>query len=277
MKRDVSTSRRSLALLTLAVMAALLVLPPDAAGQPTDRRDDPAPRMSILVPAYFYPSGPGRDEWQRMLEAARKAPIVIIANPASGPGRRANPLYQDMIRRAVEAKITVIGYVSTSYARRTIDEIREDCRRWMEFYPEISGFFLDEQTSDAEHVENYRAYIAEAKAANPSARIFTNPGTTCDQGYLSRAGVDVVCIFEGPKALRGDERPAWATRYEPQRFAALPYAQKGKEAPGREVAQALKMGIGHIYTTDDEGRNPWDRLPREWDALVDAVAVANRR
>jgi hypothetical protein len=49
--------------------------------------------LRLLVPAYFYrPATP--PEWDRLIASARReVPIVAIANPASGPGTRADPNY----------------------------------------------------------------------------------------------------------------------------------------------------------------------------------------
>ena len=49
----------------------------------------PAPKLSILVPSYFYPAGKGRDDWNRMIASAKDAPITAIVNPDSGPGKSA--------------------------------------------------------------------------------------------------------------------------------------------------------------------------------------------
>src|SRR5207248_2165984 len=55
-------------------------------GSPVD-----APRLRLLVPAYFYPGGEGLAEWERLLNAPDPAAVVIIANTASGPGKVADP------------------------------------------------------------------------------------------------------------------------------------------------------------------------------------------
>src|SRR5262249_6599310 len=34
----------------------------------------PGPRLRLLVPAYFYPSGPDLDQWERLIDGAARAP-----------------------------------------------------------------------------------------------------------------------------------------------------------------------------------------------------------
>jgi len=43
------------------------------------------------------------------------------------------------------------------------------------------------------------------------------------------------------------------------------------------VAVAVRDGIGWIYVTDASGDTAWSRLPRYWEAEVDAVHRANQR
>ncbi len=68
----------------------------------TDQGKRP-PKLSLWVPAYYYPNGPGLREWDRLIAAARLVPIVAIANPASGPGDHVDglPSYWDAEVEAV--------------------------------------------------------------------------------------------------------------------------------------------------------------------------------
>ena len=89
-------------------------------GPGAGRAADPEPpRLSILVPAYFYPSGRGLKEWEKLIDAAGRAPIVAIANPASGPGKKVDPNYTAVIRRAAKAGVTVASGCSAALASGT--------------------------------------------------------------------------------------------------------------------------------------------------------------
>jgi hypothetical protein len=234
-----------------------------------------APTLSILVPAYFYPAGDGRDDWDRMIASAAHAPITAIVNPASGPGKTRDPNYTAVLDRATQGKLALIGYVSTHYTEVPLATAKGAIDRWLDLYPQIRGFFFDEQTSDAAKVGYYTDLAAHARAARPGALIVANPGTNCDESYVASRTSDVVCLFENGRGFDRFRPPPWSATYEPGRFAAIPYAIPEAEAMRRTLRELVARRIGVVYVTDDSGANPYDRLPRYWDAEVQAVAAIN--
>ena len=52
-----------------------------------------ADNVSVLVPAYFYPTWWAGSPWDDLNAAAAKIPIEAIMNPASGPGSDVNSDY----------------------------------------------------------------------------------------------------------------------------------------------------------------------------------------
>src|SRR6188472_3289292 len=85
---------------------------------------NPPEKMRLLVPAYFYPAGKGEKDWERLLAAPEEAGVVAIMNPASGPGRRIDPNYTQILEQAKKSNVTLIGYVSTSYGKRKTEDIK---------------------------------------------------------------------------------------------------------------------------------------------------------
>lgn len=235
------------------------------------------PRMRLLVPAYFYPSGPSLDDWDRLIQGCSAAPIVIVLNTDSGPGPSADPNYTAVLRRAGKAGATVIGYVNTSYAKRPPGEARADIDRWVQLYPEVRGIFLDAQSDQAEDVGYYANLTEYAREKIEGALVVTNPGTICAEDYFSRSAMDAACVFEGDDGFDRFRLPAWSDRYPADRFAALPYRIGTLEGMRSCVRQAAERGIGLIYVTDASGDIPWMRLPRYWEAEVDAVRRVNQR
>jgi hypothetical protein len=231
--------------------------------------------LGILVPAYFDPNVNGGQYWDRLIDAAASVPIIAIANPASGPGKMVDPAYTPVLERARKAGVRVVGYVSTSYTKRPRPEILADIARWVEFYPKISGFFFDEQTSDPAHVGDYVAYRDAARKLLKNARIVTNPGVPCDEGYLSRKATDIACIFEHHTGFNEFLPPAWTKKHPARSFASLPYATPDEATMRQRLKKSVADGIGWVYITDDTGSNPWDRLPTYWEAEVDAVRAIN--
>ena len=137
------------------------------------------PRMKLLVPAYFYPAGPGLKHWEQLIDAAAHVPIVAVANPGSGPGEDLNPDYRTVVGRASRRGVTVIGYIGTNYAHRPRLEVEADVDRWIRFYPEIQGIFFDAQASDVGHVDDYAILREFVRKKINRALVVTNPGTLC--------------------------------------------------------------------------------------------------
>jgi hypothetical protein len=230
------------------------------------------------VPAYFYPGGNGAKEWDNLLAAADRVPVVAIVNPASGPGRRVDPNYTAIFERAAKAKhLTLIGYVTTSYAKRPAEEVVAEVDQWLRFYPEIQGIFFDEQASGAEHVEYQARLYDHVRTARKLKLVITNPGTTCYEGYVARPAADAVCLFEGPKPFDAARMPDWKAKHAASRAAVLSYKIDGKDAMQKLIEAAAQKKLGYAYVTDAAGGNPWNRLPAYWDDEVAAVEVANRK
>lgn len=236
-----------------------------------------APRVRLLVPAYFYPAGPGLKEWERLIAASARVPIVAVVNPASGPGKEADPSYVKVLKRAREAKkLTLIGYVHTSYGKRRLEEVQADVDTWLRLYPGIQGIFFDEQASGADGVK-YQASLYKYARGKPGLKlVVTNPGTVCAEQYLSEPAADVACLFEGPKVFDPSILPPWKTKYSPTRFATLSYKVGTAKAMRECIESAVEKKIGYVYVTDAEGSNPWSRLPKYWEEAVAAVTAANR-
>ena len=76
---------------------------------------------------------------------------MVIANPASGPGEARNLDYAAIFTEASRHGVTLVGYVSTQYGERALDEIKKDIDQWVQFYPQIRGFFFDQQPREARH------------------------------------------------------------------------------------------------------------------------------
>jgi hypothetical protein len=236
-----------------------------------------APRLRLLVPAYFYPGGEGLAEWERLLGAPEPAAIALIVNAASGPGKAADPNFARVIDRAREKGFTLVGYVSTRYAERPADDVIEDIDRWARFYPGVEGVFFDEQASAADRVEHYAGLYEYARKRRGLRLVVSNPGTVCAEGYLARPAADVVCLAESNRPLSEFRPPAWAARYPAERFAALLHKVTDPERMKRDVAAIADKRIGYCYFTNHGLPNPWDRLAVYWEAELGAVREVNER
>ena len=247
---------------------------PDQPGQPLAAA---TPRLQLLVPAYFYPAGPGLQAWERLMEAASKIKMVAIANPNSGPGDQRNADYYLILQAARDKGIRVVGYVSTGYGNRRLPEVKREIDRWVEFYPQINGFFLDQQSSQARDVAFYSTIREYARQKIKDALVINNPGAMCDEVYFAQAVSDVTCIFASFEGFNQFSPPASLWQYNPSRFAALPYQITDAKAMRQVISDAIIKRIGYLFISDaPKGGNPWTQLPVYWDDEVEAVEAVNR-
>jgi hypothetical protein len=256
------------------VLSVLLaVLAPNAVRAETDAA---ANRLSLLVPAYSYPAGEGLAFWNQLLADAGEVPIVVVANPASGPGTKVDVNYSKIIAQAQAAGIRVIGYVATGYGKREAAAVQRDVDLWKKFYPSVEGVFLDEQSSRSEDFGYYQRISDYASGKIAGALLVSNPGTVCAATYAAQNIFDVICVFENAKGFESFVVPESLRTGNKTQFAALPHTQIDEAAAVRFLSDARGRGITYIYVTHDTLPNPWDELAKYWAAETRAVQAVNR-
>jgi hypothetical protein len=244
----------------------------DAVAQSKSAAAGASRRLRLLVPTYIYPAGEGRKEWLRLFDAAAKVEIVAIVNPDSGPGREQNIDYHATFTEANKLGIALLGYVSTDFGKRPQAEIRKDVDTWLAFYPQIRGFFFDQQPSEGDHAAQFAELRDYVKRKLPDPLVVTNPGVPCDEAYLAQNVSDVTCVFSNFQGFEPFDLPATFKPYDPSRFAAMPYNIPDAETMRTFLKEAIVKRIGYIYISDAKPPNPWGKLPAYWEAEVDAVS-----
>jgi spherulation-specific family 4 protein len=262
--------RRACVLVTLLLVSRLT-----ASGAIADE-SAAQPRLRILVPAYFYPSREGLTAWKELLASANDTPIVAIVNPASGPGRRVDSNYEEVFRLARSSNVTLIGYVTLSYAKRPATEVKAEIDTWVKYYPGIQGIFFDEQPSAAEHAAFAGECFAHAASKIDKALIVSNPGTRCACEYAELPQKPVLVLYERGTGLDKYQPPDWTKDFAADRFSVLLYGVKSKDDMRQAFRDAAAKRVGCFYVTDAEGRNPWNRLPAYWKEEVGAGRELNR-
>jgi hypothetical protein len=232
----------------------------------------PARRLRLIVPAYIYPSGEGRTQWKRLLDAAGKVDLVVVVNPDSGPGAERDPEYAAAIAEAAALGIRLVGYVNAGYGQRPAAQVKDDIDSWVGLYPRIGGVFLDQQPAEARNVAYFADIAAYARSRIPDALVIGNPGIPCDEAYLARHAADTVCVFAKADGFDAFELPATLKESDPSQIAALAYQVADVEAMRAMVKDAIIKRIGYLYVTDGKWPNPWDKLPAYWNAEVEAIA-----
>ncbi len=244
----------------------------DVNGQPKAALAHAPDGSRLLVPAYIYPTGDGRKEWQRLCDAASKVEIVAIVNPSSGPGGERNLDYAAIFSEASDQGIKLVGYVSTDYGERPQPEIKNEVDAWIRLYPQIRGFFFDQQSRDRQHAAKFVELRDYAKQKLRDALVITNPGVSCDEAYFAQGVSDLTCVFVNFEGFDRFELPAPLKAYDPARFAAMPYNIPDVQAMRTALKDAIIKRIGYIYISDAKPPVLWGRLPAYWEAEVDAVS-----
>jgi hypothetical protein len=252
--------------------SSLSRLPADMARQPKSELAVASQRLRLLVPVYIYPAGDGLNEWQRLINAASKVQIVAIVNPNSGPGDERNLDYAAVFTEAKSHGITLVGYISTNYGKRPKADVRKDIDTWIRFYPQIRGFFFDQQPPDGRDAAKFVELRDYAKQKFPDSLVITNPGVLCDAMYLALAVSNVTCVFANFQGFDQFELPPKFQVYDPSRFAALPYNISNADTMRTMVKDAIIKRIGYLYVSDARPPVLWDKLPVYWEEEVDAVS-----
>lgn len=252
----------------------------------------PAPRpLALLVPAYIYPSASG-SAWDRLAASAASTPgvqLTAIMNPTNGVFTSADTNYARAAGRLVAAGGRVLGYVHTRYGsgERTLAQVQANVDAYLALYGRgvISGFFIDEMSSDPSRLPFYRTLFDHIKGRDASLQVVGNPGAVPAAAYAEVA--DVLVTLEGGNAGFQDYDPRstpWLYSQPNARLAALVHNVRGCAAMQTAVRQAAtaRNHLGMLYVTDQEynpvtrAGNPWGALPAYWNGLVLAVDAANR-
>jgi hypothetical protein len=205
----------------------------------------------------------------------------VIVNPASGPGKQGDANYTKAIDRLQGAGCVVLGYLTTSYAKRPAAEVQADIDRWLALYPRTQGIFFDEMTyADTETAAKYQADLNRYARESGCWPTVANPGAETPGRYFASDAADVIVVHEGKTwpeetRLKGDYFGGYSD-YPPFTRAVLVYSQP-KFDP-REL-QMVRRYARWVYITDDryvpkdpQADNPWDTLSTHLESLCEELA-----
>jgi hypothetical protein len=256
---------------------------PEPAPQPVPTPSIPAPVPAVpapvppvvvtvasagtLVPLYSYPTD---SSWRVVADAKRthpSVPVIAVINPASGPGFGLSIDYVNGIAALKAAGVSVLGYVSTSYTRRSETAVQADIDSYRQWYPDTTGIFFDEQTNSPGGEDYYRRVAAYAQS-----RSFTftvgNPGSDSAPSYVGT--VDLILVYENSGLPSAAAMGGWHASYDRHNFGVIPY---GVTALDPAFVVEAKAKVGYIYVTGDTLPNPWDTVPPYFNDLVAQLAA----
>jgi hypothetical protein len=209
----------------------------------------------LVVPAYFHPAvHPG--EWVWLAERARQVRLIVL-NLASGPGTQRDAAVIPALDRLHSAGVAVGGYVDTNYGQRPGQDALDDLGRYLDWYG-VSGVFFDRTAVAAEHVGHY-ADLAQRSRDMGAHVVAFNHGAHPIEAYAEHA--DLLGTFEGPWPAYFDLAvPRWARSRAAGKFFHLVHSVP-RQSFGDALWLAARRNAGCAYVTDNDGANPWGRLP----------------
>ena len=212
-------------------------------------------RPGIIIPLYTYPTD---RTWSRTIQikhAYPYVPIIVIMNPASGPGDSLDPNYVSGVKRLQLAGITVLGYDHTSYTARPLSTVETDVRKYVQWY-HVNGIFFDEMADDGapKEVTYYKALEAYAISEGLTMTV-GNPATPV--AVILIGIFNVLCIYEGTGMPPTSDLNRFKA-YGPAGFYFIAYSLT--TFPSSQVLSDLQY-VNWIYVTDAGGSNPYNKLP----------------
>jgi hypothetical protein len=251
---------------------AALVSVSDGSGDGSTSRVDRDWSTSVPVDysktGVFFPlfTQPGRF-WDQMLEYRMEHPSlpwISVINPDNGPGKRPNPLYVQHLQDLKEAKVLVLGYVSTYWAAVPIETAKEDIRKYKEFY-NLDGIFIDEMSNLKEFVPYYRELVSYAKSLGLNYTI-GNTGTDAAPEYVGV--VDNIVISEGYGVPTLSRLAGWHADHDKSNFSYIAHSQTTVD---KVFISTAKDFASFVYVTDDTMPNPYNKFPSYFDDLLQVL------
>ncbi len=227
-----------------------------------DKLDNQKEDLEILIPLYIYPKD---GAWQELIDIKNSNPnisITAIVNPNNGHFDSEDSNYTKAIRELRDANIKVVGYVSTQYGERDIDEVIADIDAWSRIYKSsgVSGIFFDETSIDIAYLDYYTNLTNQARGRNLDFTIL-NAGMTTDQRYIDSNIANIVVTYEDT-ARRILENPpkTYNTPTTNTKLSILVYKLED-DVVDDLISFAREHKFSYIYFTEDgfDG-NPWDSI-----------------
>src|SRR2546428_351596 len=229
-------------------------------------------RTGVIISLYISPGsntcgqfgGPGTTNCYDALIAVHNlhpsVPIVAKVNPSNGPGTAPDATHLNGFNKLKAAGITVLGYVSTGYARDpnksiAISEGKIDAyKNWYN----LDGIFFDEMSNNAADAPYYSTVSNYAKNVDGMKMTVCNPGTSIPQ---SDVGVcDTFEIYEsaGLASISTLQSRTFYPNYDKHSFYML--AHTTNSIIQTDVTDRIPY-VGYMYITNDVEPNPYDTIP----------------
>ena len=243
--------------------------------------------LELLVPAYF--SAAKDSPWTTLVSGAKSYPdvkITAIMNPNGGVLTSTTTANTDLATAMASLKTAngkVVAYVSTLYGNgaRSEADIKATIDKYLELYPTLDGFFIDEMASGSNRLAHYQAFYNYIKNKNTALVVIGNPGIYPDQSYANVT--DALTTFEGTAAAFQVLDPqqssnTWVYSLANTSQAMLVHSASTCTAMQDSLKHANKArtNTGLVFTTDETTVRTVTKLPAYWIQLLGTVDAMNK-
>ncbi|WP_297477032.1 spherulation-specific family 4 protein [Thermococcus sp.] len=214
----------------------------------------------LLIPLYVYPGC----QWDSLIQVKTLYPsisVIIIANPANGPGASEDSTYKEYIQKMRDNGIGVLGYVWTDYGHRDISDVENDIDNWVNWY-NVSGIFLDGVNVSSADESYYQTLVDYIHNKSSSFLAVGNPGSYDPDTLDAELNIfDVLVIYDSPGYPE-----SWPSANTSKLGALVYNVSSFNSGDFADLMGEAK----YLYVTDGNAPNPWGRLSSY---LVDEVAA----
>ncbi len=189
--------------------------------------------------------------------------------------------YTKAIDRLRGAGCVVLGYVTTSYGKRSEVDVQRDLDQWRKLYPQVLGFFFDEMIyEDSEAGAKYQSSLNQRAHSSGWWPTVANPGADTPGRYFAADAADVIVVHEGDaypteERLKGNYFGGYSD-YPPFTRNVLLHSHTSFD---RVSLQMVRKYARWLYVTeapfrpgDPKAANPWDRLSKYLEDLCSQLA-----
>lgn len=228
--------------LFLGILLGVLFVGCDGGSSAVNENNISKLQKEMMLPAYFYDSS----LWDRVFE--QNETMIVIVNLDNGVGDKEDSYYQNIIQKLKKDLKVPVGYIPSNYAQRDQEEFKAEVDRWLKFYPEIEGFFIDEVS-----IEDFDYYkrISEYIKSKGTYEVILNTGTLPEDNYFEIA--DNIVVYEGAISKMKQEN---ICKY-PQKSTIIVHGASKEQMKDLIDSKDCKF----IYASDENGGRAYLTLP----------------
>ncbi len=223
--------------------------------------------IGVIIPFYIYPGS----EWSALARAKTKyssVPIVAVVNPANGPGTHQDPNYLSGIRLLRSAGVTMVGYVATNFADRSLNDVMDDILAYNSLY-QVDGIFLDEMSNALGYETYYSALGNFAKLLGFGLTV-GNPGALVPTSYLGT--LDNIVIYERGGLPSLESLSTFGLGDRRDEFSFISY---GVSSLNTAFVGSSSSFVSLLYITDRCMPSPYAALPSYFRSLLSTLSTVN--